>query len=100
MRSLYAKFQPSSFKTEGGDEDDALKNCKNAKFQTAPFGTKILLLIFAQLPLSLCSREIKHFICSLLYALLLNLLQMYDGIKTTSLLKRLKMGLAHFFYVR
>jgi len=54
MRSLHTKFHPYGFKTEEGDmEYDKQTYCKNAKFQAAPYGTKILLLIFAKLALSL-----------------------------------------------
>jgi len=40
-------------------EDDGQTYCKNAKFQTAPYGTNSLLMIFAELPLSLPPRWIS-----------------------------------------
>jgi len=49
LRALYGKFQLSSFKTvRERIEDDGRTYCKNAKYQTAPYGTKILLLILAR----------------------------------------------------
>jgi len=39
-------FSPLDLKLREEIEDDWQMYCKNAKFQTAPCGTKILLLIF------------------------------------------------------
>jgi len=50
MRSLFAKFQPSSFKTEGGDRGKWMN--WTVKMQNFHNGTKILLLIFNKLPLT------------------------------------------------
>jgi len=46
-------FRPLALKMREQFKDDRLAYCKNAKFQTAPYGTKILLMIFAKLPLKI-----------------------------------------------
>jgi len=52
-------FSPIALKLSEEIEDDGRMYCKNAKFQTALHGTKILLLILAKFPLSLCLKGIK-----------------------------------------
>jgi len=42
-------FSPVALKLREEIEDNGCWYCKNAKFQMAPCGTKILLLIFASL---------------------------------------------------
>jgi len=49
---------PQALKLREEIEDDRSTNCKNAKFQTAHYGTKILLLIFVKLPLEQSKRGI------------------------------------------
>jgi len=44
-------FSSLSLKLREKIEDNNHTYCKNAKFQTAPYGTKILLLNFTKLPL-------------------------------------------------
>jgi len=41
-------FDPLALKLREEIEDDGQTYCKNAKFQIAHYGAKILLLIFAQ----------------------------------------------------
>jgi len=52
-------FSSLALKLREEIEDDGRTYCKNAKFQTAPHGTKILFMIFDKLSLELCSRRIK-----------------------------------------
>jgi len=54
-------FSSLALKLSGQMEDNRRTCCKNAKFQTAPYGTKIVLMIFAKLPLSLAQKGLKIF---------------------------------------